>query len=214
MAKRVYKRVSNKKRYKRSIRNINYMRPMVDTQYTPIYAESMQHTQTNATTDVITFPTSYQYFNLASILTGSQSYQSIKGQFARVKITSIEFFVTDATSASNIESAFNPKCFPVCAFNFYPSKTGTSLGDGPLYSDDSLSFHSGVTTKAYKKYDFNKKTLDKNSLSVGEWIDPLLDSNMYGQVSLAEYAMPVAITNVRVHNVRMRVTCLFSSRLL
>lgn len=214
MAKRIYKKVINKRRYKRSMRNVNYMKPMVDTQYTPIYAESMVHTQTNATTDLITFTSGFSYINLASILVSSNSYQQAKGQFSRVKVTAIEIFVTDGSSPANIESAFSPKTFPVCAFNFYPGKAGTSLGDGPLYSDDSLSYHSGVTTKAYKKYDFNKKRVDRSSLSPGEWLDPLLETNYYGQLSIAEYAMPLAIATVRVHNVRIRVTCVFSSRLI
>lgn len=210
MAKRIYKKVIAKRRFRKSI---NYLKPNPDNQYLPVYAEGFQHTQTNTASTQITYVSGQTYYNLATLLNVSSTFQNAMPLYARVKITAMEIFVTDASSSTTMESVYSPKVLPVCAFNFYVSKSGTAMGDTPLYGDDSLNYHSGIDSKGYKKWDFNKKHVDKSSLSVGQWIDPSVFSTFWGQLSLATYTPSSASTFVRVHNVRIRVTCLFSSRI-
>jgi hypothetical protein len=137
----------------------------------------------------------------------------LNGDFARVKMTRLEIFVTDATDTSYISQCFTSRVAPIICFAIYNTKSGIDMSPGVLQTDDHVAHQCGIAKTTYKSWNLNSKFVNKVSLSAGQWIDPLSYSAFNGQLSVGTFYATTAGSGVRVANVRIRMTVVFSGRL-
>lgn len=210
--RRVFKKVIAK--YK-SKRNIFTLRPNVDKLYVPIYCEGIAYVQTASNSPTLNYTSGLTYHNLASIIGGSNSFINIFADYQRMKITKIEVFVTDCDDASYVAQLYGSvRTLPILATGFYPTRTSADLGNGPTITDDALVTAFGhQSTGRYKSWNCSNKMVDKNSNSVGTWIDPSVYSQLNGQISIGNFITTPAVSASRVFTIRFRVTCVFASKM-
>lgn len=208
MAKRIYKKVLAKMRYRRALSIKN----MADKQFVKCYLESNMGVQYASTNTQPTFSTSLRYYKFSDMCGDSNSFLQINGDFQRLKLTRLEIFVSDATSLDYISQCFNSRAAPVICFVPYVTRTGVDMGSAPMQTDDSLVHYCGSTKIAYKAWDFKSKFVDKSSLAAGQWIDPLSYTSYHGQLSVGNISSLPCTTGLRVANVRIRMTAIFASR--
>lgn len=210
MVKKIYKKVISKMRNRRAF---NTRRTLADSQQVVGYLESYQGVQYIANSVSATFATSWSYHRYSQICADSNSYLQLNSDFARVKLTRLEIFVTDATGIDYISSCFNSRVAPTICFAVYNAKSGQDFGAGVMQTDDNVVHPCGVMKNTYKSWNLTSKFLDKSSLSAGQWIDPLSYASFTGQLSVGSYYATTAGTGCRVANCRIRMTAIFSGRL-
>jgi hypothetical protein len=208
MAKRIYKKVIAKMRYRRSYPKKN----MADSQFVKCYLETNMGVQYASTNTQPTFSTSLRYYNFRDICGDSNSFLQMNGDFQRLKLTRLEIFVSDATNMDYISQSFNSRAAPVICFVPYVTRTSVDMGPAPLQTDDCLVHYCGSQKIAYKAWDFKSKYVDKSSLSAGQWIDPLSYTSYVGQLSVGNISTLPCTTGLRVANARIRMTAIFASR--
>ena len=210
MVKKIYKKVISKMRNRRVF---NSRRTFADSQHVVAYCESYQGVQYIAGSSAATFVSSWNYHRYSSICGDSNSYLQLNGDFARVKMTRLEIFVTDATDTSYISQCFTSRVAPIICFAVYNTKSGFDIGAGVMQTDDHVAHQCGSAKTTYKSWNLTSKFVNKVSLAAGDWIDPLSYSAFNGQLSVGTYHSTIAGTGCRVANCRIRMTVIFSGRL-
>lgn len=208
MAKRIYKKVLAKMRYRRAL----YKKNIADSQFIKCYIETNMGVQYISTATQPTFSTSLRYYNFRDMCGDSNSFLQVNGDFQRLKLTRIEVFVSDATSLDYISQCFNSRAAPVICFIPYVTRTSVDMGNGPMQADDALVHYCGSQKISYRAWDFKSKFVDKASLAAGQWIDPLAYNSYNGQLSVGNVSTLPCTTGCRVANARIRMTAIFASR--
>lgn len=209
--RRVFKKVMAKYRTKR---NIFTLRPNVDKLYVPIYCEGIAYVNTVSNSANLVYTSGQSYHNLSTIIGGSNSFINIFADYQRMKIIRVEIFVTDCDDKSYVSQLYGSvRCLPIMATGFYPARTSQDLGAGPTITDDSLVTAFGELGGRYKSWNCLNKLIDKNSNSVGQWIDPSVYGSLNGQISVGNFITTPAVTASRVFTIRFRVTCVFASKM-
>lgn len=138
---------------------------------------------TNGVSTLLWQDTAQTYYNLATLLGASTSFQNTYINFAMYKITGLSLTTYVTSDPSTLRSAFT-RAAPALAFALFPQNTSSNFGNAPKNQENHMFVASASPDRVHKYWSFPNGYGSGMINALGVWNRTNDYSSLAGQVSV------------------------------
>lgn len=175
--KRAFSRFKRRRYYKPNLNSFTGQYVNIKCEvYDTIYS-------TNTISTLLWQDTAQTYYNLATLLGSSTSFQNTYINFAMYKVTGLSLTTYITSDPATLRSAFS-RAAPALAVALYPQNVSSNFGNAPKNQENHMFVASASQDRVHKYWSFPNEYGSGMNNGLGVWNRTNDYSSLIGQVSV------------------------------